>query len=910
MKTKPNGVSPIGSAIHSSIFSRDAVIENMTSKLLTPVGKGSSDRNTTNLPSPHELQPIFKSTMQSSIDADHAFNVLPDLEMVAQISISSILSSKDLITTTLMYDSNCDALPFELRNTLIKITKDHFDDVHKLPRYLYDILYDVMFKTGSYPVAIVPESAVDMLIKSGREGVGKESIQERLKGSMGQKGIFGSIEEPVKNTGLGLESLVTKAAAPASGIQEIKFGDSGTYGSVVLTDNIDVLKLPNIQKSITRKTIKDTYNTVLNSTLAEYENVGVEAVNEINIDATYSISAKTATGDDLSKFDNRIYNDSRYATRMIEEMPTATAAKRPNFGNPLILHIPSEAVIPVHVPGDFKSHVGYLVLIDRLGNPVSRHDMMNNIQAWSWIAGDASSSSLKDAAEGLGFGRPNQEKWTMAKLTESYSDLVDRKLKNALQNGVYGDSATMTKPQEVYRIMLARSLAKKQTQILYIPVEQMTYFAFDYNDNGIGVSLTEKNKVITSGRAAIMFATLQSSVLNATRNMEYSIQLAATDREPEKTIDDAKHRIMQGYGGRIPFTGSINDMEAYFTNAGISFNVEGNDYYPSTKITVADNTPDYKVPDPMVEEMLAKRNYRGFGVDPDLVMSPGSIEFATQVLSKDLMTTKQVCQRQEKFAPMLTQYCRTYAVSSGDLLSDLAEACKDYFSTGTTKLKAGELGHYLNQFVEGLDVTLPPPDMSLLASQMDAFAEEEKAIDALLEVFVDDTIVDQLGDGTMDSTKARGLVGNFMKRNWFRTNGVMPDLIEMLDDVEKRSEMVKSIADDNINIATFLLMTNNRVNSRMGTLRNALVKESDDSYSDDGMGGDDTGGGDDDFGDGGAIDDGGFDDFDNVDADEDADVDVVDEESDADVEDEVVDVEADADTEEDTAADDDDLNNL
>ncbi|AQT27958.1 putative virion structural protein [Vibrio phage pVa-21] len=921
MESSRNSRSLITSKIHSSVFQRDETVQSIMSKLVTPKGKRSSDDNVTNLPTQHELQPLMRDTIQRSKDADNAFEVLPDLEMVAQVAISSILSSKDLITTTLVYDCTGD-LPFELRNDLVKIVADHFNDEYKLPSYLYDILYDVMFKTGSYPVTIIPESSVDTLINSGREGVAREHIQERLKDKFGFRNILGSTEEPKESTSIGLESLLKESKPLTAENAKITIGveeHADKYGDIHLTDNIDILKIPQVKRALTRKELSSTYNTGWAAAKKVFENkeasIAAEGHVDRNINEENVVRGKeTSTGDELSKFDNTMYSDSPYSIRPIEELPNSTFAKRPNVGHPLVQHMPSEAVIPVHVPGDLKMHVGYLVLLDKLGNPVNRHDLMNTTQAWTWISGDATSQLMKDAAEGLGFGKSDQEKWTLAKLTDCYADLVDRKLKNALANGVYGDSVTITRPQEVYRIMMARSLAKKQTQILYVPAEQMTYFAFDYTDAGIGRSLTDKNKIITAGRAAIMFATLQSSVLNATRNMQYTIELAPEDREPEKTIDDAQHRIMQGYGGRIPFTGSIDDMEAYFTNAGISFNIEGNDYYPSTKISVSDNTPDYKVPDRDVDEDLAKRNYRGFGVDPDLIMSPGSIEFATQVLSKDLIATKQTCQRQEKFAPLITHFCRTYTISSGILMTKLAEEIVNYYEQGERKLKEGELGHHLNEFVNNFDVSLPPPDMSLLASQMDAYDVESKAIEEIVEAFVDEDFLTEAGFEN-DIRSCKAMIANYLRRNWFRKNGVMPDLIEMLDDTDKRQDFVKSMADDTVNISTFLMQALKRSKQRMETVKKNIDMPEEEGM-DGGFGGDGMEG--DEFGDGGM--DGDMDGMDgdmggdDLDMDFDADTggdadfdmggDDVDMDMDADAD---ADTDADAEVEED---DDVDLNNL
>jgi hypothetical protein len=42
--------------------------------------------------------------MERINDADKIFDILPDLQQVAEIAISGILSSKDLVTTVVNYD--------------------------------------------------------------------------------------------------------------------------------------------------------------------------------------------------------------------------------------------------------------------------------------------------------------------------------------------------------------------------------------------------------------------------------------------------------------------------------------------------------------------------------------------------------------------------------------------------------------------------------------------------------------------------------------------------------------------------------------------------------------------------------------------------------------------------------------
>lgn len=785
MQTKKTGTSPIDRRTHrSALKGHDSVVESIVSKLITARGEMAGSPRKTKIPTQNELMPIMRNSIQRTTDAEYIFEVLPDLELVAQVVISSILSSKDMITTAIMYDCNDNDMPLELKSEMLKLVKNHFDDEYKLPNYLYDILFDVMFKTGSYAAAVIPETSVDMIINDvGNRKVSTEEFRGALRNEFRLKGLLGSVSE-VAQSGVGLEALGL-GEQPTVSENDLVINFAGKeLASIHLTDNYDVMKLQRAQRAITRSQVNRAYNV--------------------------SVESNEGTVYDRSSFRSPLYS-----TKSIEDIKSAEDATRPSVGHPLVMHLPSESVIPVHVPGDFKIHVGYLVLLDNAGNPVSRHDLMNHTVAWSWINGDATSQVIKDAANGMGLGTHNQEDWTINQLNSSYADLVEEKLLRSLNNGAYGDSVTVARPQEVYRIMMARSLAQKNTQILYIPSEQLVYFALDYNKDGTGRSMTDKTRVVAAARSAVAFATMQGSILNATRSLQYEIVLDPDDREPEKTIDDIQYRINQGQASRIPFTGNINDVESYFANAGNSFNIEGNAYYPSTRTSVTDITPDYKIPDRDIGENLARQHYRGFGADPDMLLSPESIEFAAQVFSKDLIATKQTCKNQEKLAPHITHLVKTYILSSGILLKELGDLAKEHLEGRESAIRQGEVGHLINQFLGGLSVTLPPPDMSMLASQFNAFEEEEQAIDKMVDLWLDE---DLLGESVnFDIRRAKAAVSNHLKRNWLRKNSVKEDLINLFEDEDARAEIIQTVGNENVKIVEVISMIMKRIDARTKT---------------------------------------------------------------------------------------------
>ena len=794
----------------STLTKSQLVNQAVVNKLITPRHMQTSGENAykARIPSQYELYPIVKDSMERIEDADKIFDILPDLQQVAEIAISGILSSKDLVTTVVNFDCPSDEMPIGLKADLLQVVKDYFENAHPLKTYLQEILYDVLFITGSYGVAIIPESSVDAIINDGGKVALEAFNTNGLKNALGLKGILGNPSASADELFVGIEAI-TMGIKPATEA-DMKITPVETMGSVYITDNADVLKLARFRQSHAKAKIASAYNSM----------VGLELRSE-NQTPTQTLVADGANRDQAPEVgmdykDQDLYKDPVYGLKAVEQVKPHELVGRKTIGRPLVQHMPSESIIPVHIPGNLKHHVGYFIMLDETGNPISRHSLLNNNVAMQWLAGNPSSQIIQDVATNMGFAN-NQEKWTMQRLSDSYTDLVEAKLIGALKNGVYGEGVGMCRPQEAYQLMMARSLSKKATQILYIPAEQFCYFALDYNDWGVGRSLLDRNKMLSTVRSAFIFATMSGATLNATRNLQFQLTLDPDDREPEKTIEDTQHRIMQQFANRIPFEGTPNDIMAYIGNAGISWSIEGNEHYPSTKIVMADDTPDYKLPDNEVAENLAKQHYRGLMVDPDLILNPQSIEFASQITSKDLINTKRICKTQERLAPLMSHYVKTYIHSDGFLKEALAEKAKAYLKSDKNDVNdVEEINRYLTLFVEKLTASLPPPDTSMLNSQAQAFEDYNNALDKWLDAWVGPELL----AGTeleSDSDSVKTMVKNYLLRQWMRKNDIDKDLLNLLD-AEDMQENIVNMVQDNVGLAKSLIKFKKRLTGRMETL--------------------------------------------------------------------------------------------
>lgn len=155
---------------------------------------------------------------------------------------------------------------------------------------------------------------------------------------------------------------------------------------------------------------------------------------------------------------------------------------------------------------------------------------------------------------------------------------------------------------------------------------------------------------------------------------------------------------------------------------------------------------------------------------------------------------------------------------------------------------------YMGQFINGIKVTLPPPDTSAASSQMDLFDKRMEFFEKLADLVVTDDISAMLQEAgvQMDAGNIKTMVKSFYARNWLRRQGIENDFFDLLYDDDKRPENVKMISDDVAAASKTIIQLAKRASSKVET----LAKAADMADGDGGFGGGDfNGGGDDALGD-------------------------------------------------------------
>jgi len=773
-----------------SLVRQDPSLAAVLSKLIpdrnNPPQYGYDGNRTPPAPDYSALKTISERISQSNTDARTVMQLLPDMELSSQILVSSILSPKDMNTTELVYAHAEGLLTSEVSAALLGRVKRHFEQDYKIEPLLPRILRDVLFETGSYPVAVIPENSIDEAI-NGDSRITMEALSSELNrdGTIKPRGLLGP---SIKN-----EPTVDKAR-PALSLE--------SFDSYRLNANID--GLVRFEKEF-QKPITDTYLTVTdNPSLLKIPQINQKLRQErilqgIGSRAMESLSSRLND----RELSNKIYKDGNFAYKPIASLKTQEQLNRRTVGSPLVLHLPSEAVIPVHVPGCPEQQLGCFVLIDGDGNPVSKAsntDYYQELQARLNQNGNFPSAMLSKVKSMMnGFDLGNRDHLDYS--TRAYAQMVEQDLLARLRNGVYGNGVAIAHKEEVYRIMLARALAKQHTQLLFLPAELMTYFAFRFDDNGVGKSLLDDMQILNSLRAMVMFANVMSSLRNSIGRTEVKLKLDESDPDPKKTIEIAMHEIARTRQQYFPLgMNSPTDLVDWLQRSGFEFTFEGHPGLPDVSIDFGEKNTNYVKPDSELEESLRKRAIMATGLSPETVDNSFSAEFATTAMANNLLLSKRVTQIQEQFTPQLSDHMRKVMLNSEKLLEELREIVESNFDKlklervmdshdSATKDKSLTeideklarsrlVNRFLMDFIMSFEVSLPKPNSVTLENQLAALKTYIEGLDMTLEAWLSDKFFtsDTGGQVSAQVESVREMIKAHFIRQWMSENGVLTEL--------------------------------------------------------------------------------------------------------------------------------------
>lgn len=797
---------------------------------------------------------FLKSSLAKSIerirDNQNILQLLPDIKQSIEIIIGTILSPKDMMNPSLTFKTTSKVLG-EHTGTLLNYLRNYFVGSYKLEDKLSDMLWDILGKTGSYPMAVLPETAVDYLINSNSR-ITMEDVTSTLFTDNGQLGNLGFIADSSKKPTASIEELDfmsfmrTVSVENYADITRTDFDHTvidKALGIEVL-DNFDALKLPLLRNKVSRQATHDVIQR-------RRESINDQRVKTLRLDSFEDIRVDTS---DYTRSPTEQKELAKlYADRQFRSMPIMRVRSRDNLdretiGHPLVIKLPTEAVIPVFNPMDPKDHIGYYVMMEPNGYAIRLSDLDNMYKMLQTSSNVASSSSvlsfvLQQSANAGSAAQYDISKMTMMEgighAQPIYQQMVERELLDRISRGSVGSGLKLANVETPMLIMLSRALQGKQTQALYVPAEILSYLAVDYDEFGLGKTLLDDSKMIAALRSMNMIVNSIASSKNAITKRVLNADLDPAEKNPQKAIQMVMHEYIKGTQAEYPIINNPVDQINYLQMAGVQVNIGEHPRLPSTKIGVDYLDNQYKPIDTTFDDWLKKIHIQATGLSPEVVEGAGSADFATQTVLANVLSARRIDMLSVKFCASLSTFVRTYTYNSQilmDGLVDLVKSNKIRLRSDKGLLTDEEVAVF---FLNSVSVSLPPPDTTKIKEQKEAFENQAQFYEEALKYFFDPEFLteEDLGKlGNMDSiAKHQKFMKAHFMREWMKGNGVMTELFDvigvgtdgkpLIDFNELRDQYMEQIAGTIMPMMQKSMKRSGDINAKMDKFEEGLTNE-------------------------------------------------------------------------------------
>jgi hypothetical protein len=780
------------------------------------------------------LSDISHDTAQKSTDNENTLQLFPELEQGIRILINGVMAPKDLNSTDINFSLPNDLKVSPLASKLIPIIEETLSKDFNLKDELPDTLYRVLAVDGAEPHLIIPESAVDDMIND-RKTVSTESLVEHfgdgksnLKtsgllgnsnfSSQGQKGTVGAgnfgFESFVQGTHIKQQHITDNrvmfrspnminskdlTVSAATGHQDV---DS----LVRVTDNIDLVKFP-VLMAIQRQ-------NEVNRHLGKQFRGSIYAGNQDLVDAfkVATESLRTTSHGDINN-PNKVYgstqmNDIQLTQLLYKSNPnirnvtrkvkTSNETVRENIGRPLEKRLPAECLIPVCRANDSADHIAYFVLMDGMGNPLSKDsaesafDDFRRNQRGFQSNNNLPSYLMQKTAEAFS---TSCDQVTYQQMQKIATDIIETDLLARMRNGVFGDDVALVAPDVVYDIMLARMFREQQTQVLFVPAELLVYYHYKLRRNGTGKSLLEDSMTLNTLRAVLMFANVNRAVINSMGRTEVELQIDELDPNKTKTLEIAKHEALKFRQSQaLPATISPTDINHWLKTAGVNFKIPQVPGLPNTAINITETASAYSKPDTELMDALDKKAFNGIGIPPELVGSMDQVEYATNILANNIRLNKYVMQLQDAFTPEVNKFCRTFCMNHGDVVRKVEETIRANLSLLTQIKKPDEfIMTYATQedflvrllareFLSNFEFSFSRPDTVTLKNQLEALTQYVEGVTTGVKHYLSEDIISAATSGQATAEQI-GLIQNscisHFVREYMKKNAVLPELFDI-----------------------------------------------------------------------------------------------------------------------------------
>ena len=759
------------------------------------------------------LEPITKDLSDKKVDNAKLIAIAPEIEQAASILIPSILSPNDFRKNNFTISIDSENEPSAVTAEVIELLQDHFGNKLGISTKLSEWMKNAIFKIGSKVLLVLPTQVIPNLRDMSTS---LEALSE--------------LNESV--------SATEQLSLDIDQINDIKKGDR-LLDSVGDIEDIDTI----LSDTILKNASKDKHPSLIRKFVLSGVDKSIANFNEMNL--------LSFTDDPLSivqsDIDNVVAMES-LDKKMLEKLDKNSSIVRQGYVNsdstlkevryknlryldisqnidtnnstyPSLIELPSESVIPITVEGSPSNHIGYFVVLNSNGVPVSV-DVDNQDDFTKTNSGSSRVDNMYQSFYGSSYSSVQRRMTSRTKsgiLNSVYDAYLDKLLDDKLE-GLGLDKFKVNLTNDLSRVMFSRLLKNTKTKILFVPKSLVTFLAYDYHPNGTGRSKIDQIKFPLSLKMTLIITRLISLIESSINRRKLNITLDDTVGNPIEVMRTIKKEVMKNKTYGISYDPSTIVKSSIDKQLTVVPNkITGVEDF---SIEEDSNTVDYPRPDDSLLEEIDKMYTLSLGVTPSAMNRLGEDEFSRSVASNNIFFSNQLRTYQgittEAISSMMVSY-----ISFSSKLQDNIKAILE--NSGDTKGKL-TIEDRMNDLLHNIKMTLPSPNISQDKAAFEELKEFIDILDNVLEkLYSEDMVHDR---DLQDTVKAfRSFVRKELLNNHLKTDSIFGDIDF---DALTNPDIVGMFENDQ----TFA-----NIKKAMGEIKDKFNKEEGDSGSSSGGGG-------------------------------------------------------------------------
>lgn len=679
------------------------------------------------------LKPIHAKVGNNRLAAEKLKALAPEIDQARILVSSSIMSPNDLQDGRFIFKfDNIPSLTAD-QSLLTKVTDlfdSYFNDTLQLGIKSYDWIGEAMYTSGSKCVLILPE-ATQIELRSrtvkARSGffdgeVALESFQayERASNEYMFSKKENSWNDYLKNINQkstlksmipSMESFGVRVPTSYRPTSSRKSASDSTYGNNYVSGLEEMIV--NLKTKLSEG---DSIRITEDSSVIHFYKDNADQKKK-NIFET--LLAKYGTDSDP------LQEDVSYLKANPEHIP--------HRNHPAIIELPSESVIPIIVPGAPSEHLGYFVLLDGHGMPLTIEGSGMGNESTECQSGSPNAAfetmfgSNCCNSKYFSYENPKENAGSMI-----FSNLLEGYIRSRIK-GIYGrDDLRISRFNALATVLFYRLLEAKQSTMVFVPSPLLHYFAFDYDKTtGTGLSKTSEIQFLLSLRTTLMMANVVAMVNDAVehKKVEFGID------EKNANIEAVMELIANIFIEKNKLNGSVDPSEIMRDMYSNSLTIVPKNIPGLTDLSVdvqSASGSSSRVDDALLEQ-LSNLLVSHLDVPPAALNQMSEPEFARSLVTYNLFFAKKVSRYQRIWCGLMNDFIRSYISFDPKFQFALAKRLQaniknekyEDLPSKTRQMKDYNPNQYssksslVKDIIEGFTVTLASPNIVVDKTQFE-----------------------------------------------------------------------------------------------------------------------------------------------------------------------------------------------